>query len=105
MPTFDELRELLQRDPEGFEILRAELIEARIQDCSACHQRRLRGLQFVIDARRRLAGSPVKALLDIQGMMYDCLHGLQQALLGEQGLPEPSSRKSARILHFRPYQG
>ncbi|MDK8465378.1 DUF3135 domain-containing protein [Marinobacter sp. SS13-12] len=102
MPTFDELKELAQRDPEGFERLRAELIEDCIRRSSECNQRRLRGLQFVIEARRRVARNPMKALLDIQGMMYDSLISLQQALLDQQGRCASPLPKNARVLHFRP---
>lgn len=101
MPTFDELKDLAQRDPEAFERLRKELIEACICKSSAHIQRRLRGLQFVIEARRRVAGSPMKALLDIQSMMYDSLLSLQQTLLDQKhpgALPAP---KSARVLRFQ----
>lgn len=101
MPTFDELRNLAQRDPEGFEILRAELIEDCICRSSGRNQRRLRGLQFVIEARRRVAGSPMKALLDIQAMMYDSLIGLQQVLLDQQHPPELLAPRTARVLQFR----
>ncbi|MDX1599265.1 MAG: DUF3135 domain-containing protein [Marinobacter sp.] len=80
VPPFDELRKLHQRDPEGFENLRGKLIDDCIRCCPRCNQRRLRGLQFVIDARRRIAGNPVKALLYIQGMMYDSLLDLRKAL-------------------------
>lgn len=102
MPTFDELRELAQRDPEGFERLRAELIEDCICRSSECNQRQLRGLQFVIEARRRVARNPMKALLDIQGMMYDSLIGLQQALLDQQRHCTSPLPKNGRVLHFRP---
>lgn len=101
VPTFDELRDLLQRDPEGFESLRAKLIDDCIRGSPRRNQRRLRGLQFVIDARRRVAGSPMKVLLDIQTMMYDSLITLRQALLDAPGVPEPSAPTSARILNFR----
>ncbi len=50
MPTFNELKELAQRDPEGFEVFRAALIEDCIRRSSVSNQRRLRGLQFVIEA-------------------------------------------------------
>lgn len=99
MPTFDELRDLAQCDPESFEIVRAVLINECIRQSAKCNQRRLRGLQFVIDARRRVAGSPMKALLDIQALMYDSLLALQQALLVQQCPPAPTS---ARVLRFRP---
>lgn len=101
MPTFDELRDLAQRDPEGFEVLRAELIDACICRSSRSNQHRLRGIQFVIDARRRVAGSPMKALLDIQAMMYDSFLELQQAVLVQQPPDEPPASASARILPFR----
>ncbi|WP_417567798.1 DUF3135 domain-containing protein [Marinobacter sp.] len=101
LPTFNELRDLAQRDPEGFEVLRSALIEDCIRCSSVSNQRRLRGIQFVIEARRRVAGSPMKALLDIQTMMYDSLLGLQQALLCQQRPSEPSAPSNARVLHFR----
>ena len=101
MPTFDELRDLLQRDPDGFEVLRAKLIEDCIRRSSKCNQRRLRGLQFVIEARRRVAGSPMKALMDIQTMMYESFLGLQQALRVQHYPSEPSTSTGARILQFR----
>lgn len=101
MPTFDELRDLAQRDPEGFEILRAKLIEDCICRSSGCDQRRLRGLQFVIEARRRVAGSPMQALLGIQAMMYDSLLGLQQALLVQKRPSESLVPTSAQVLDFR----
>ncbi|MBW4934974.1 DUF3135 domain-containing protein [Marinobacter sp. F4206] len=102
MPTFDELKDLAQRDPAGFEVLRAEAIEDCIRRSSECNQRRLRGLQFVIEARRRVAGSPMKALLDIQAMMYESLLGLQQALLDQQRPCAPRGQASARVLHLKP---
>lgn len=101
MPAFDYLRDLAQRDPEGFEQLRAQLIEDCIRRSSSCNQRRLRGLQFVIEARRRVAGSPMKALLDIQAMMYDSLLELQQALRVPRCPAEPSMPTRAHVLHFR----
>ncbi|MCR8915422.1 DUF3135 domain-containing protein [Marinobacter panjinensis] len=104
MPTFDALKDLAQRDPEGFERLRAAAIEDCIRRSSECNQRRLRGLQFVIDARRRTAGSPMKALLDIQAMMYDSLLGLQQALLVQQRPCAPTTPTSARVLRFRSHR-
>lgn len=104
MPTFDELMDLAQRDPEGFETLRAELIEDCIRRSSGCNERRLRGLQFVIEARRRVASSPMKALLDIQSMMYDSFLGLRLALHGQRRPTEPTPPASARVLHFRKFR-
>lgn len=105
MPTFDELKDLAKRDPEGFERLRTELIEDCICRSSARNQRRLKGLQFVIEARRLVADNPMKALLDIQAMMHDSFLRLQQALLaGQQRTSQPKEPKEptgGRILQFR----
>lgn len=101
MSTFDQLRDLAQRDSEGFESLRTELIEDCIRRSSGRNQRRLRGLQFVIEAQRRAAGTPMKALQDIQGMMYDSFLSLQEALRFQKRLSEPPAPTSARVLPFR----
>lgn len=102
IPTFDELKDLAERDPAAFETLRADLIDDCIRRSSVRNQRRLRGLQFVIEARRRVARSPMAALLDIQSMMYDSLLGLQQALLGQQQPCASPAPASARVLPFPP---
>lgn len=101
MPTFDVLRELAQRDPEGFETLRSELIEDCIRRSSPRNQRRLKGLQFVIEARRLVADNPMKALLEIQAMMYESYLSLQRVLLVQQCPPEPSAGAGAKVLQFR----
>lgn len=93
MPTFGELRILAEQHPKAFEQLRSELIEDCICSNGKSSQSRLRGLQFVIDARRSLANNPVKALLEIQGMMYESLHRLNSALHGQgDNHPAPEAR-------------
>ncbi|MGM0774844.1 DUF3135 domain-containing protein [Marinobacter sp.] len=89
------------RDPEGFEILRSELIEDCIRRGSLRNQRRLKGLQFVIEARRLVADNPMKALLEIQAMMYESYLSLQRVLLVQQCPPESSARAGAKVLQFR----
>lgn len=101
MPKFDELRDLAERDPEGFEKLRSELIEDCIRRSSGRNQRRLRGLQFVIEARRLVADNPMKALLEIQAMMHDSFLSLQQALRAQQTPSQPLAPTGAQVLQFR----
>lgn len=96
MPTFDELKNLAEKHPEGFEQLRAALIEDCIRSSSACSQNRLRGLQFVIDTRRQLANNPIKALLELQAMMHESLQRLNRAFHGQAGTQQPTHE--ARIL-------
>lgn len=97
MPSFDTLKELAQRDPDAFETLRAELIEDFIKNSPAHHQHRLRGLQFVIDNRRRLASNPMKALIEIQGMMHDSLAELDQALRGHAAVRASGEQASVDL--------
>ncbi|MEP1216625.1 MAG: DUF3135 domain-containing protein [Marinobacter sp.] len=101
MPNFDELKDLAQRDPEAFEKLREELIDDSICSSSKRLQRRLRGLQFTIEARRRVARSPMKALLDLQGMMYDSVLSLQQVVRRKKEPSESTVRKNNGVLPFR----
>ena len=100
-PTFDELKDLAQRDPEGFEKLRSELIEDCISRSSKRNQRRLRGLQFVIETRRLVAGNPMKALLDIQAMMHDSFLQMRQALDPQNKASVSSLPTGAKVLRFR----
>ena len=101
MPTFDELKGLAQRDPEAFEQLRAELIDDFIRCSLKSHQHRLRGLQFVIDVRRRIAVNPMKALLDIQTMMYDSVLNLQHTVRALDSFQETAATTYAQVIPFR----
>ncbi|WP_423227008.1 DUF3135 domain-containing protein [Marinobacter halodurans] len=92
---------MAQCDPAGFETLRADLIEDCIRHSSKRNQRRLRGLQFVIEARRRVARSPMAAVLEIQAMMYESLFGLHQALMGGSRTGNSPALTRARVLPFR----
>lgn len=93
-PSFEELETLASQDPAAFEALRAELIEDCIRSASPASEHRLRGLQFVIDSRRRLARTPMKALIEIQAMMHDSLQRLNLAL--QSG--STSERASGRVV-------
>ena len=101
MPTFDELKGLAQRDPEAFEQLRAELIDDCIRRSLKSYQHRLRGLQFEIDARRRIAPSPMKALLEIQAMMYDSFLNLQHTAWAMDSSQEAVALTNAQVIPFR----
>ena len=49
-PSFEELLELAKNNPESLERLRQRLIDQTIRQAPLNDQRRLRGLQFQIDA-------------------------------------------------------
>jgi hypothetical protein len=102
LPSFETLRHLAENDPEQLERLRTELTEQLIAGAPARLQQRLRGLQFQIDARVRLASNPVAACVAVSAMMHDQLEQLRQALNGELPVPAGPAEVvplAARTLH------
>ena len=112
---FDYLSKLYKTNPEKFEELRAKKIEKVIQGASGQAQKRLRGLQFQIDAKRNIhKDSPVGACMAISKMMHKSFESLRFHLnqladkkdpLGNQPLQNKvkdfCEEKSANILQFR----
>jgi hypothetical protein len=75
---FDYLSKLYKTDPVKFEELRAQEIEKVIQSASTQGQRRLRGLQFQIDAKRKIhKDSPIGASIAISKMMHESFESLR----------------------------
>ena len=68
LPGFETLRLLAETDPERLEQLRHRLTERLIANAPERSQRRLRGLQFQIEARLRLAPNPVAACIAVSGI-------------------------------------
>lgn len=91
--TFEELSNL---SPAELETIRQREVEACIKRAPERVQRRLRGLQFQIDARRKAHKSPLGACISISQMMQESLQRLHAALQGEE-LPE---RENAQVIHF-----
>lgn len=80
LPSQSELLQLAHDDPQAFELLRAELIDRAIQRAPERLQLRLRQLQFRMDGVRRLARTPLGALIRMQAMMWDSFLELNEAL-------------------------
>lgn len=100
LPGFDTLRYLAEHDPDRLELLRNALTEMLIARSPAESRQRLRGLQFQINARVKLAHNPIAACLAVSSMMHDTLSQLQRTLC--DGPEEPlMPTQSARILPFR----
>jgi len=79
---FDEWAELAARDPQGFETLRQETIDAAIDRARSTQQRRrLQGLQWRIDMVRQQAKTPLAACVHMYDMMWD-------KVLGDEGMLE-----------------
>jgi hypothetical protein len=106
LPDFDVLATMAQTDPAGLEALRQRLCEELIASAPPHMQRRLRGLQFQIDAQRRLAKTPLQACLKISEMMHDSFAELRAALNQLAGEEQPVLTRerrtpTGRILNFR----
>lgn len=76
---FDLWSEVARTDPEAFEKMRQQAIEAAIDSAPEANRERLRRLQWRIDQERRLARTPMAACMRISRMMW-------RAVLGPNGL-------------------
>lgn len=100
LPGFDTLRYLAEHDPERLEHLRSTLTEMLIARSPAESQQRLRGLQFQINARIRLAPNPIAACVAVSSMMHETLEQLQRTLCeGSEDQIAPA-QFSARVIQF-----
>ena len=95
---FDRLMELAKSNPKALEELRQKEVESIINNAPESMQRRLRGLQFQIDCKRRTHTSAMAACISISKMMHDSLLSLNAAL---HGRPEPTEpEEKGKILSF-----
>jgi hypothetical protein len=118
-PDVGLLMQLAQENPEELEALRDRLNEQLTESAPAHLQPRLRGLLFQIDAKRKLAKTPMQSCIGVYEMMHDSLLELQTGLSGlsgaepeeervpkakAQGKPTPSlepiAKKTAVVLKF-----
>ena len=100
LPGFDTLRYLAEHDPERLELLRRTLTEQLIKRSPEESQRRLRGLQFQINARVSLAPNPIAACIAVSSMMHDALDHLQRAFF-DAPEPAPAPQQKAVVLAFQ----
>ena len=99
IPTHDELVTLAQEDPEQLEELREKWINDVIDGAPEELQRRLRGLQFQIDCKRRLHNNPMGACVEISKMMYESLSELNRTMNGLSS-SEQKNIETATVLAF-----
>lgn len=96
LPNFDTLRYLAEHAPDQLEALRSNLTEQLIANAASPRlQARLRGLQFEIDIRVRLAPNPIAACVTVSQMMHRSLAQLQRTLNGDF---EPAQHPNAAII-------
>jgi len=80
LPDFDTLMQLAKDDPEALERLRQNSIAELLDSAPSHMRRRLEGLQFQIDAKRKIAKTPMQACITISRMMHESFEELRLAL-------------------------
>lgn len=106
LPSHDTLSKLACDDPRAFEALRDELVASCIESAPERLQQRLYGLQFRVDAIRRLSRSPLGALMKIHAMMWRSFLDLDHELKSfsqRPGSRTPPLRSGggARVIPFQ----
>ncbi|MGH1440987.1 MAG: DUF3135 domain-containing protein [Cellvibrionaceae bacterium] len=110
-PSFDTLLRLAKEKPEELEKFRQEQVESIINQAPEGSQRRLRGLQFQIDAQRKLhSDSPMGACLKISQMMHESfselrvwlndITGVNDPLRNEMDAFQSEPKIAAKVIHF-----
>jgi hypothetical protein len=99
MPNFDTLLHLAQHDPQQLEDLRDQLARKTINSAPEPLRKRLRGLQFQIDAKRRLAKTPLSACIHISNMMHQSLEELSEVLNRPSAKSANSHNRGKRRIH------
>lgn len=110
-PDFDTLLKLAKEQPEELERFRQEQVELIINQAPDDCQRRLRGLQFQIDAQRQLHNdSPMGACVKISQMMHESFSELRGWLNNITGSNDPlrnemdaiqnDNKTAAKVLSF-----
>ncbi len=108
LPELEELRNLAERDPEGLERLRAELVENLIaQVRNETKRRRLRGLQFRINLETERCKTPLSACLRLSEMMHESLLLLRESFRAPLEMQQlrnhnRQSQPPGRIMAFKP---
>lgn len=101
-PEVDQLIALGKESPSKLEAFRLKEVERLIASAPESIQRRLRGLQFQIDCKRRLHSSPMGACIELSQMMFDSVSQLNNALQGIRA-PEGSSASAPAVAAVLPF--
>jgi Protein of unknown function (DUF3135) len=98
-PAVDQLIALAKESPSQLEAFRLREVELLITSAPESIQRRLRGLQFQIDCKRRLHTSPMGACIELSQMMFDSVSQLNNALQGmRQAKGQPAQAPAAAAI-------
>jgi len=98
LPSFEQLREMALNNPDALERLRQQHVQAAIEAAPQQYRKRLEGLQFQIDGKRRTAKNPMSSCLTISKMMHDALHQLKVSIQGDE--QEKATATSAQVINL-----
>ena len=107
---FDYWMNLYQDDPEQFEINRAKLMDALLEQSPEDRKHRNEGLLFQIDGIRRTTKTPIKSCMEISSLMWDSLLRLNNSFnnidaiaSGEQtrNNSDDEEKHAADVLEFK----
>ena len=80
LPTFDEMRNLAENNPEELERIKRRLIKNVIDSAPEDKRRRLEGLQFQIDLKIKASPNSFIAMTRIYDQMFDSFLVLDEKL-------------------------
>jgi Protein of unknown function (DUF3135) len=99
LPNFDKLLDLARHDPAELEKLRNRLTETVIANAkNPDSQRKLRGLQFRINAEVRRSRSPLDAALRVSDLMCRSLTRLRHAIVAPDALLGPVPCQGPKVV-------
>ncbi len=107
LPCFDTLKTMAAERPQELERLRRELAEQIIARAPSATQQRLRGLQFQIDMKRRLAKNQLTACMEVSALMLGSLEQLRRVFNGDyphSDIPRHPAARAA-VIPFRSRKG
>ena len=104
-PSFDQLKQIAQDNPQELEAFRKAKIDALIAQAPESYRRRLRGIQFQVDCAIKRHKTPMGACISVSKMMQDSLARLNEALHGTYNQDHKQERQdsageSAAIIAF-----
>lgn len=104
LPDFDELLYLARHQPDELERLRQHLCHQIIASAPAPARKKLEGLQFKIDAQRRISSTPIGACIRISRMMNTALLELCDAFNDPQSCFDKHERTDNNVIPlFKPH--
>lgn len=103
IPDFNELMRMAREEPEALALLQQQCTDRLLASAPPESRHRLKGMVFVLDAKRRTTHSPVEACAAMSELMLDRLKVLQANFedikgIAETALDEPQHLPSRHLV-------